>query len=289
VDSGSNPLGAKSKKKSLKIEKMNWKTIWKKVKLKLADRTVILIIALTDLILFATLTYMIEEHYTFFNSLYNTLCDLTFAHCDNNYGVLTKISSLTTIIGTWGALAFIAGQALEAFMQGGKKRMESEIMKMKDHYIIAGYGALGKTVGEVFQNQGVSYVVIDLNPKIVEKLNAQGVKAIEGDALEQDVLKKAGVEKAKGIIASLGTDSNNVFLTLTAKELNPNITISTRAFTEGAINKLHRAGAELIVVPEIIGGLELARTLLNLEESHLENLISKSKIVDRKQSKKTIF
>ncbi|MCL5011340.1 MAG: NAD-binding protein [Candidatus Marsarchaeota archaeon] len=160
---------------------------------------------------------------------------------------------------------------------------------MKDHYIIAGYGSLGKTVAEVFQNQGVSYVVIDLNPKIVEKLSVQGIKAIEGDALESEILRKAGIEKAKGFIASLGTDSNNVFMTLTAKELNPNITISTRAFTEGAINKLHRAGAELIVVPEIIGGLELARTLLNLEESHIENLISKSKIYDKKQVKKTII
>ena len=176
--------------------------------------------------------------------------------------------------------------ALQAFMEGGKRKMESDIMKMKDHYIIAGYGALGKTVAEVFQNQSLDYVVIDLNAKVVEKLNMQGVKAIEGDALEPDILKKAGVAKAKGLIASLGTDSNNVFMTLTAKELNPNIIISTRAFTEGAINKLHRAGAELIVVPEIIGGLELARTLLNLEESHIQNLISKSKIYDRKQVKK---
>ncbi len=268
---------------------MNWKINWKKIKLKLADRKVILIIALVDLVLFATLTFMFEEHYSFYNAMYNTLCNLTFAHCDNSYGILTKISSLTTIIGTWGALAFIATMALKAFMEGGKKRMESEIMKMKDHYIIAGYGSLGKTVAEVFQNQGVPYVVIDLNQKIVEKLGTQGIKAIEGDALEQEILKKAGIEKAKGFVASLGTDSNNVFMTLTVKELNPNITISTRAFTEGAISKLHRAGAELIVVPEIIGGLELARTLLNLEESHIENLISKSKIYDKKQVKKTII
>jgi voltage-gated potassium channel len=265
---------------------MAWNLNWKKLKLKLADRRVILVITLFDLLLFATLTFMLEEHYSFYNAAYNSLCDLTFAHCDNGYGLWTKISSLTTIIGTWGALAFIASMALQAFMEGGKRKMESDIMKMKDHYIIAGYGALGKTVAEVFQNQSLDYVVIDLNAKVVEKLNMQGVKAIEGDALEPDILKKAGVAKAKGLIASLGTDSNNVFMTLTAKELNPNIIISTRAFTEGAINKLHRAGAELIVVPEIIGGLELARTLLNLEESHIQNLISKSKIYDRKQVKK---
>ncbi|MCL5011339.1 MAG: hypothetical protein M1594_00360 [Candidatus Marsarchaeota archaeon] len=108
---------------------MNWKMNWKKLKLKLADRKVILVIALVDLVLFATLTFILEEHYSFYNAVYNTLCDLTFAHCDNGYGVLTKISSLTTIIGTWGALAFIATMALQAFMEGGKKRMESEIMK----------------------------------------------------------------------------------------------------------------------------------------------------------------
>jgi voltage-gated potassium channel len=259
---------------------------WKKIKLKLADRRVILIIILVDIILFAVITFMLEEHYDFYSALYNTLCNLTFAHCENNYGLLTKISSLATIVGTWGALAFIATMALQAFIEGGKRRIEMEIMKMKDHYIIAGYGSLGKTVSEVFQNQNIPYVVIDLNTKVVERLNLQGIKVIEGDALEPEILKKAGIEKAKGMVAALGTDSNNVFMILTAKELNPNITLSTRAFTEGAINKLHRAGADLIVVPEIIGGLELARTLLNLEESHIQNLISKSKFYEKKIPKK---
>ncbi len=153
--------------------------------------------------------------------------------------------------------------------------MKKKIGEMKDHIIVCGYGALGKTVAEALENESADYVVVDQDQRILNRLKEMDIPTVEGNALETKVLKEAGADKARLIVSALGTDADNVFLTLTAKEINPEITVATRAYTESAVAKLHRAGADIIVMPEIIGGLELAKEALNLEESHIQKLVSR--------------
>ncbi len=119
------------------------------------------------------------------------------------------------------------------------------------------------------------FVVVDKDPKAIAYLKAEDIPAIEGDALDAKTLKMAGLQRAKTIISALGSDADNVFLTLTAKEISPTITVATRATTEQSVGKLHRAGAEVIVMPEIIGGLELAKEVLNLSPGEPSKYVSR--------------
>lgn len=206
-----------------------------------------------------------------------TFCTLLYTDCGGTGNLSTKIMHVFLGLTTMVVLVLLISEGVDYAMKLDLKgrKLEGKISRFEGHTIICGYGALGKTVCEMFERHGENYVVVDLDPKVVAKLKESNIPAVEGDALDAKVLEKAGIKRAKQIISALGTDSSNVFLTLTLKELNPLATVATRAYTEEAIKKLHRAGAEVIVVPEIVGGKELARELLELETSHGRELISR--------------
>ncbi len=249
---------------------------YKKSLLRRLGKKAWLAVALLIIAAVSTIVFVAFENYGFSDALYNVLCTISWGHCDPAYAWPTRVVSLVMALSTWTVLAVLMESGVESFMRmefWGKK-MAKKIGEMKNHVVVCGYGALGKTVCEALENEGVDYVVIDSDPRIASKLKEIDVPCIEGNALEAKVLKEAGTEKARLVVAALGTDADNVFLTLTAKELNTNATIATRAYTEGAVAKLHRAGADIIVMPEIIGGLELAKEALNLEESHVQKLVS---------------
>lgn len=233
--------------------------------------------ALLIIAVISTAVFVAVEKYGVSDALYAVLCSISWAHCSAAYAWPTKLISLVMAFSTWTVLAVLMESGVESFMkiEFGGNRMRRRIDEMRQHVLVCGYGALGKTVAEALENEGVDYVVIDQDPRISARLKDAGVPCVEGSALDLKVLKEAGADKARLFIAALGTDADNVFLALTAKELNPGVMIATRAFTEGAVAKLHRAGADIIVMPEIIGGLELAREALNLEESHVQKLISR--------------
>jgi voltage-gated potassium channel len=154
---------------------------------------------------------------------------------------------------------FIVEGKFEEFMR--LKKMKNKIKTLKDHYIICGYGRLGKVVGEKFIDEGIPFIAIDINEDVLrEEYEKYPDKFlyIVGDAKKDDILKKAKIEKAKGLIATLPTDADNVFLTLTAKEMNPNILITAKADEKDAIRKLKIAGADRVVSPYLIGGLRMA-------------------------------
>jgi len=236
-----------------------------------------LVIALIIITAVATLVFATSQNQGWANALYAALCSISWAHCDPNYAWPAKIISLVLALCTWTVLAVLMEAGVESFMnlEFGGRRMKKKIGEMKNHIIVCGYGALGKTVAEALENEGADYVIIDMDQRVLNKLKEMDIATVDGNALETKVLKEAGAERARLVVSALGTDADNVFLTLTAKEINPEATVATRAFTESAVAKLHRAGAEIIVMPEIIGGLELAKEALNLEESHLQKLVSR--------------
>lgn len=253
------------------------------VKIKLqklkTNRKNVLIAFLVGVVVLSTLTLAFGEKYNIVDAAYNTLCSVSWAHCNPAYELPGRVVTLVLALTTWTVLAVLVESGVESFLKGGGIGMQRKIDGMKNHFIVCGYGSLGKTICEALHSEGVDYVVVDADSKITSSLMDEGIPVLEGDARDVKTLEKAGVNRAKMVVSALGSDADNVFLVLTVKELNPNIGIATRAYTEGAIGKLHRAGAELIVMPEIIGGLELAREILNLDESHLQRLVSKRKAV----------
>lgn len=138
-------------------------------------------------------------------------------------------------------------------------RVNKEIKQLKNHVIVCGYGRNGKQACEQLASGKVSFVVVESNPNVLEHLKEHGPALfIEGNATEDQVLENAGIREAKGLIAALPDDAANVFIVLTARELNPNLKIISRASSDAAESKLKRAGANNVIMPDRIGGTHMA-------------------------------
>jgi voltage-gated potassium channel len=133
---------------------------------------------------------------------------------------------------------------------------------LEGHVIVCGYGKIGEKVCQVLDESKKEYVVVDQDPSIAKLLREMKINVVEGDATHSRVLKMARIEKAKGLVTTFGSDTNNVFVILTARELNPNLLIASRAVSEEVVNKMHRAGAGIVVLPEVVGGMELGREMV---------------------------
>ncbi|MDH7568667.1 MAG: NAD-binding protein [Armatimonadota bacterium] len=129
---------------------------------------------------------------------------------------------------------------------------------MSGHYIICGFGRMGQQIVRDLERQGVPHVVVENNPEQIPRLQARGVPYVEGKASEDEVLLRAGVERAKGLIAVAASDEENVFIVLTARGLNPNLMIIARSILEANEDKLRRAGADRVISPYILGGRRMA-------------------------------
>ena len=201
-------------------------------------------------------------------SVFWSACSLTFAHCEIKViynGYVNLISIVNGITGEGILLVVLwtfAEHLLEIDLRGIS--VKRKVSALKDHFIVCGYGRVGEQVCAVLARARKDFVVLDKNKEHINSLRDMGYLAIEGDAMNPKVLESAGVTRAKGLIVALGSDADNIFLTLTASELNPNLTIAARAHSESVVSKLEKAGAEIIVLPEVTGGLELGREILKL-------------------------
>jgi voltage-gated potassium channel len=175
---------------------------------------------------------------------------------------------LFLILGSFIIIAYVLKFAAEFIFEGQlsegrkKRKMEKKISKLEGHYIVCGYGRVGRQVAEELADEGSEFVVIDRNP--VETLDAskEGFLIVEGDPIKEESLKRAGIGKAKALLACLGDDTDNLFLTLTAKSLNPNVYIVARASEEENVSKLEKAGADRVALPYQIGGYHMAAVAL---------------------------
>ncbi|MEI6512233.1 MAG: cation:proton antiporter [bacterium] len=141
-------------------------------------------------------------------------------------------------------------------------RMDKLIANLSDHYIVCGYGRMGQQIVKDLRKEGVPLVVIEFNPEQVPKLAEGVIPYIEGRASEDEVLLKAGVKRARGIVAVTATDEENVFIVLSAKSLNPKLYIVARSILEENEGKLRRAGADRVMSPYVLGGHRIAAAVL---------------------------
>jgi voltage-gated potassium channel len=141
-----------------------------------------------------------------------------------------------------------------------RRRHERMLETVKDHFIICGYGRIGSIVAQQFRRQGIPYVVVERNAERVQTAIEDGALGVEADASREDVLKRVGIERARGLIAAVGTDAENVYAVLSARVLRPDLFIIGRAETEDATVKLKRAGADRVISPYQIGAVQIAQT-----------------------------
>ena len=217
-----------------------------------------------------TAGYMVVEGWSAWDAFYMTIISVTTVgyrevHATSFAGQVWTVFVLLAGVST---LFYTASVVMAEIVEGGlRKGLESRrfnrmLEQLKDHFIICGYGRIGGVIADEFQRQGSPYVVVDRDPDRVHAVIARGGMAVEADASREDVLRRIGIERARGLIAAVGTDAENVYTVLTARVLRPDLFIIARIESEDAEPKLKRAGADRVLSPYQLGGVQMAATAL---------------------------
>jgi len=166
-------------------------------------------------------------------------------------GTFVMLYTLTTVV-----QYLIEGQLVSVW---GRRRMKDRISRLKNHVILCGYGLVGREVARVFESEDVPFVIIERNPEVVSQAAENGYLCLEGNATASDeLLEEAGIQRARALVAALGDDADNVYVTLSARQMRSDLFIVARAATSESEPKLRRAGANRTMSPYRIGGSRLA-------------------------------
>lgn len=226
------------------------------------------LLVLVALALAGTLGYHILEGVSLLDALFITVATLGTLNVTQHQDAAGKIFTICLMI--FGvSTVFWAGTSLIQAVVGEqmwhalqKKRMQKQISKMKDHFIVCGFGRMGQQIVKDLQRESVPHCVIEWNPEQLPKLVAQDIPFVEGNASDNRALKAAGIERAKGLITVAPSDEDNVFITLSARALNPRLFIAARSIQEDNEDKLRMAGADRVMSPYVMGGKRMAAAVL---------------------------
>lgn len=214
--------------------------------------------------------YMVIEGWDFLDSLYMTVISLTTTGYRETHPLTPKGRVFTLILLTLGVSFFVyaVGILTEAAVEGHfggllkKRKMENAIKKISQHFIICGFGRIGKIIAESIHKAGIPLVIVENNPNLISEIEKGGYLYVEGDATQDEVLKSAGVDRARGAISVLGSDADNVYTTLTARAMNPGLLIVARASDKKAEKRIMQAGADKVISPYEIGAKRMAHAIL---------------------------
>ncbi len=235
--------------------------------------------AIVIVIIVGMVGYTLIEGWGLLDSLYMTVITIFtvgFAevHPLSEGGI---VFTLVLIILGVGTILYAVGRMVE-FVIGGqlsgvfrRRAVRRQMDKLHGHYVLCGYGRVGEAVARHFAAHGAPFVVVDSEAESVARAEVAGFLAVAGDATTDEVLLAAGVERAKGLIAALGSDAGNIFLALSARVLNPRLLIVARAASDDNVSKLVRAGADNVVTPYGTGARQMATLMLKpLVSDYLE-------------------
>lgn len=223
-------------------------------------------LALVTLVVVGTIGYMELEGWNFSDSLYMvyiTMSTIGFTEVRE----LDNVGRLWTAligIGGIGTFAYAAGTLIELAVEGtvrgyfGNRRMRNEIDRLEVHYILCGYGRVGHEVAEELVSEGVPFIVVDRDESVAARCREEGYFALVGSGYDDEVLESAGTRRARGLIAAVASDADNVFITLSARRMNPRLHIVARYNSDDSAAKLIMAGADRTLSPHYIGGRHLA-------------------------------
>jgi len=232
-----------------------------------AGRAVLLVTILT----FGTVGFMLIEGASFLDSLYMTVITITTV----GYGEVVHLSAAGRVFNMFLIMIGVAfvlymfSKITEDVVEGGLRatigrlRMKKDVARLRNHYIVCGFGRIGKVICKILEENGRPFVVVEKSAHRIPTIIEQGYFVLEGEAADDQILKDAGIMHARGLIAVVSTDADTVYITLSARGINPDLFIMARSSgEEGADTKLIRAGANKVLSPYYIGATRMAQQLV---------------------------
>ena len=213
---------------------------------------------------------MLLEGWSAWDAFYMTVITITTVGYRevHDLSVRGQVFTVLLLCGGVGAALYTFTLLVTAVVEGGvpqwlRARRHARMTEaLTDHFIVCGYGRIGRVVAAQLQLSGVPFIVVEASAAHVAQAMADGVLVIEADASHEEALRRAGIARARGLISAVGTDAGNVYTVLGARELRPDLFIVSRAEAEDAARKLSRAGANRVVSPYHIGGVRMAQTAM---------------------------
>ena len=250
-----------------------------------AAKSLILFLAL---LIFGTSGYMIIEGWDVIDSMFMTTITLATV----GYSEVNKISAegriFTVLLIIFGVSLFlyVAGNTMQFLVEGrirvilGRRKLEKTIAKLSNHFIICGYGRIGRGLCQYLLQKNLKVLIVEKDPERIPIMEADNVPYIIGEANEEENLEKAGIAKAKGLLSVLGSDPDNVFVVLISKQLNPDVFVVARANQEMAKKTLESAGADKVVSPYDLGARRMAHAILRPTVIHFLELAFADRATD---------
>ena len=225
---------------------------------------------LTAVVLAGTLGYMVIEGWGAWDAFYMAAITITTVGYRevHELSFAGQVWTVLLLFSGVGAALYVFTLLAAVVVEGGlpkrlqKRRQARMISTIKDHFIVCGYGRIGSIVAAQLKHQNVPFVVVERDPARLQAAMMDGMLAVQADASHEDVLKRVGIDTARGLIAAVGTDAENVYTVLSARVLRPDLFIVGRAEGDDATRKLMRAGANRVVSPYQIGAVQMAQTAI---------------------------
>ena len=248
-------------------------------------------LALALVFLVGSTGFVLIEGWGYFDAVYMTVVTMTTVGYEEvrPLSQLGRFFNLFLMLAGVGLMLYILTVTVQTVVEDEilrvfvrRRRMKARIDATRDHFILCGYGRVGREAASAFSGENVDVVVVDSAEPAVEIAGEDGLLAICRDATQNDSLHQAGIARARGLVAATGSDSNNVLITLTAKAINPNVTIVARADAVETRDKLRLAGADRVVTPYSIGGRRMALSAVRpLTADFLDDMLDSSRIGPR--------
>ena len=220
---------------------------------------------------FGVIGYIVVEGWSMIDAIYMTAITLSTVGFSEVHSLSTvgRVFTVILVIIGVGFSVYVAGAIVQFMVEGrirtilGRRRLDRKLNSLRDHYIVCGYGRIGRVLCRNLEgNPIIDLVVVEKNPDLISIMDEDNMLYVAGDATDETNLNKAGIERAKGLVAALGSDAENVFLVLTARQLNPDLFIVARAAEDKSKDKLRAAGANKVESPYEMGAARMAQRIL---------------------------